>query len=491
MTSFRQRLFRLGIGFTSLLALGGCRQTASWLTQSSTELNAIPASSAPTQPVSQESTRQQGPQVPAQFAELASLQPQPQPAPQQPAAAVPPEAAAPNPAPAAEGPLQLADLEQLAVNNHPGLGEAVARLDAARGEWLQVGLRPNPTIGYSGQQLGSGGQAEQQGAFLGQVFITGKKLQLSRESAAWRVQRAEYEVESMRMRVLTDVRVAFYEVLIAQQRRALAQELVQTSEQAVKAAEALFQGEEVSEADPLRARLAADAAGIILNNAVNQHLAAWRRLVALIGTGPMPLREVQGDLNAAQWQFNWQAELDRLINESPQLAAALADVEAARWAIERAYAEVVPDIDVQTVLQDDRGTGQTNANLQITLPLPLWNRNQGGIRRAFGDAMAAEQAMQRVQLDLQSRLAAAFQRYQSASNQVHEYSKPGGILDKSRRTLDLLRSGYQAEEFGILDLLTAQRTFFETNLAYLDALQELTTSAMEIRGLLLRGSLQQ
>ncbi len=388
-----------------------------------------------------------------------------------------------------DGPIRLADVEQLALSRHPGLAEAVAQLDAARGEWLQVGLKPNPTVGYSGQQLGSHGQAEQQGVYLGQMFVTGGKLRLSRESAAWRVQRAEREVDMMRMRVLTDVRVAFYQVLIAQQRRVLADELVRTSDKAVRAAEALFQGQEVSEADPLRARLAADAARIIQYTAVNRHDAAWRQLMALLYAGPVPPRQVEGTLDPAQWQFDWQAELDRLLAESPQLAAALADVEAARWAVRRAYAQVVPDLDVQAVIQDDRGTGGSNANLQVTLPLPLWNRNQGGIQQAFGNQMAAEQRAERVRLDLQSRLAQAFQRYETARNQVDAYARSGGILDKSRRTLELLRSGYQAEEFGIIDLLSAQRIYFETNLAYLDALGELATAAMEIRGLLLRGSL--
>ncbi len=125
------------------------------------------------------------------------------------------------------------------------------------------------------------------------------------------------------------------------------------------------------------------------------------------------------------------------------------------------------------------------------MPLPIWNRNQGGIRRAQAEAAAARRAVDRMALDLQSRLAVVFQRYESARNQVEQYSREGGIIDNSRRTLELVRVGYQAEEFGLLDLVTAQRTYFETNLAYLDSLRELAASVMEIRGLLLRGSLSQ
>ncbi len=73
---------------------------------------------------------------------------------------------------------------------------------------------------------------------------------------------------------------------------------------------------------------------------------------------------------------------------------------------------------------------------------------------------------------------------------MEQYSRAGGIIDKSQRTLDLIRTGYQSEEFSVLDLLTAQRTYFQTNLAYLDSLRELWISVMEINGLLLQNSLK-
>ncbi len=383
----------------------------------------------------------------------------------------------------------LLDLEDIAMRNSPVIAMASARVRAAQGNWLQVGLPPNLTVGYSGQQLGSHGLAEQQGGYLGQKFITGGKLRLNREAAAWQVQQAERDMEAFRLRVLTDVRIGYYNVLIAQRRRDLTEELVRISLQGVDAAQALFRGEEVSVADPLRATVEAETARILLQNAINQHLESWRRLIAVLGVPDMPLQHIEGELRADDLSVTWQEELERLLAESPELSAAVANVEAARWLVRRAYAQVVPDIDVQAILQDDRSTGSSNGILQVTMPLPLWNRNQGGIAQARAQATAANRAVDRLTLDLQARLATAFQSYESARNQVEQYSRKGGIIDNSKRTLDLIRAGYQAEEFGVLDLLTAQRTYFRTNLAYLDSLRGLSASVMEIRGLLLSGSL--
>jgi len=395
----------------------------------------------------------------------------------------------PKPVPLEKSNLSLTDLENFALQNNPAMAQADARVESAQGGWVQTGLPPNPVLGYSGQQLGSGGQAEQQGVFIGQEFVTGKKLRLNREVAAWEVQRREQELEAIRLRVLTDVRIGYYDVLIAQRRRELSNDLVRISVKGLKAAEALHKGKEVSKADPLRARVEADTARILLQNSVNKHTEAWRRLTAVLGMPDLALQRLDGELKPGKISMSWQDTLQQVLRESPEIAATIADVEAARWAVERAYAEVIPNIDVQAVIQDDRGTGSTNGNLQVTLPIPFWNRNQGGIRQAEADVAAAEKAVDRLTMDLQTRLATAFQRYESARNQVDQYSRKGGILENAGQTLELIRSGYKAEEFGVLDLLTAQRTYFQTNLSYLDSLRELWKSTMEIRGQLLHNSL--
>jgi len=62
-------------------------------------------------------------------------------------------------------------------------------------------------------------------------------------------------------------------------------------------------------------------------------------------------------------------------------------------------------------------------------------------------------------------------------------------MDTSLRSYELVRTGYSAGEVSLLDLLTAQRTYFQAQLDYLTALQQLWSSVMEIRGMTLRGSL--
>ena len=59
------------------------------------------------------------------------------------------------------------------------------------------------------------------------------------------------------------------------------------------------------------------------------------------------------------------------------------------------------------------------------------------------------------------------------------------MIETSKKTIELIRAGYEIEEFSILDLLSAQRTLFEARLNYLDSLGDLWVAQMEIEGMLL------
>ncbi|QDU95056.1 TolC family protein [Lignipirellula cremea] len=387
------------------------------------------------------------------------------------------------------GGLTILALEEMAMRGNPSLAEARARVEAARGKWVQVGLLPNTELGYSGQQLGSNGQAEQNGVYLAQEFVRGGKLRLNREVVAQEIQKAEQAWATQQQRVQTDVRLNAYAVLVAQRRNEIADRLAEIARQSVETAEALQQAQEVSQLDVVRTRVELQTAELLLKNARNRYTAAWKQLTAVLGSPGLPPQPLQGNLEEVNGELDPEQVLARLIAQSPEMAAALIEVQRARWAVDRAIAEPSPNVDVQAIVQQDNGIGGTDANLQVSLPIPWLNRNQGGIRQAHAEVDAAARAVDRLELSFQERLASVFQRYASARNQVVDYSRKGGILENAGVALQYVRQGYQAGEVGYLDLITAQRTYSQTNLAYVEALGDLWAAKIEIDGLLLKGSL--
>lgn len=385
--------------------------------------------------------------------------------------------------------LTLADLETMALTNNPSVARSAALVQAARGAHLQVGLAPNPTVGYEGQQIGSRGLAEQDGVFVSQEIVRGGKLKLNRQIAAQDWARAEQELVAQQQRVLTDVHVGFYQVLIAQKQEALTSELLQVAQEALGVAENLQLGKEVGRADVVQAQLESENADILAQNARNRLTSSWQSLAAVLGNPHLPQQQLSGDLEESKQPYQWETSLSRLLASSPEITAANANVERSRWAVQRALVEKTPNVFVQGLVnvRDNGIGGRSDGSLTVGVPLPIWNRNQGGVIQAQSEAAAAEKALEQVELSLRNRLAPVFERYANASNQVTKYRSK--ILPAAQEALDLTRKMYRTGETGYVSLLTAQRTYSQTNLNYLESLRGLKTSESEIEGLLLSGSL--
>lgn len=384
--------------------------------------------------------------------------------------------------------LTLAELESLALQRNPTLTRADARINAARGEWLQVGLRPNPRVGYDGGEIGNEGRSGMQGAFVSQEFVTADKLLLSQTVMNREIERLQQEFAAQQQRVVTDVRRAFYDVLAAQSSMDLARDLSQIGQKAYDTSQNLFKSGNVSEVDVLQARIESEQAKIMLENARNRHLTAWQQLAVVVGEPSMPPRPLDGDLRSAVPELSFEKASQRLMAESPELATAYAALAKAQAGLGRAYADRYPNWEAQAGAQYDNATQDTVANVQISVPLPVYNRNQGGIRQAQAQIAAAQADVARVELLLQQRLGKAFEPYRNARVQTEAYR--ARILPDAKRSLEIAVKSYEAGEVGFLGLLNVQRTYFQTQVAYLEALRQLRDSAESIEGLLLTDSLQ-
>ncbi len=384
--------------------------------------------------------------------------------------------------------LTLDVIESMALSNSPAIKQASSRVRALRGKFQQVGLSPNPTVGYMGSEIGNEGRAGQQGAFISQEIVTAGKLQRNRAIVAAEMSQAEQELVAMQQRVRTDVRQQFYQALMAQRRVQLAKELVGLTTEVVTASKTLLDAQEIPLAGLLQTEVQQQNSELLLRTAENQLDQAWRNLAAVVGDTDFIQSELTGQIKELPIALGWEEQLIRLQSESPEVAAALAEIERARRALSRACVEPVPNINTQWSVQYDYATEDTVAGVQVGIALPIWNRNQGAIRQAQAEVSQATSNIQRLELDLQQRLSNAFCQYADANMTATAYANE--ILPRTKQTLNLVRAAYEQGEVSYLELLTAQKTFSETNLAYLDALGSLWTSYTHINGMLLDQSLR-
>ena len=382
----------------------------------------------------------------------------------------------------------LARAEDLAFRHNPSLAGATARVDAAWGRLVQAGLYPNTVIGYHANEVGNLGGPGVQGGFIRQRIITGGKLQLDRSIAAHQLDSAEVELTALEQRVLNDVRIRYFNILVAQRRVELTQELVRIAGAFVQSTETLLKAGRVNENTLLQAQLELDGSQILLDNATNIHQESWRRLQLVLGNPGLPMQRADGNLAAEIQNFNWQASLQVLLTEHPEITAARIDVNRAQATLHRACRERYPNIDVMLSVRHHNITSDDVANIQVGFPLPLFDRNQGNIFRAQAELSAAESRVQQIELKLTDQLAATFRRYANSRQQVDRYGEH--MLPRARKSLDFVTKGYREGQVDFLTLLTSQRTYYQVTLQLLNARRQLRESEILMAGQLLRDSLQ-
>ena len=382
----------------------------------------------------------------------------------------------------------LASLEQLALVHNPTLRQSEALIGRAQGDWLQVGLYPNPTVGYAAEEIGDDGTAGQQGGFAEQTIVTAGKLELNRAVASWDVEQARCRAVAQRMRVLTDLRQRYHQVLGAQRTVAALTRVEEIVGQGVETAQKLLDAEQVPQTDVLQAQVQLAGVRLQRENAEQTEDAARRMLAAVVGLAELPPGPVAGDLEQTAEPVSYGESWRRLLDRNPTLQVAHAAVRRAQAQLAREQAQPVPDVTVRGGVAHDFATDDAVGSVEIGVPLPLWNRNEGNIQAALAAIEAAAAEVRRLELSLRDQLAEVHRVYEIAHTRADRYRET--ILPKARETLELTNRGYESGEVDFLQVLTARRSYVTGYTAYLEALTDQQVARDALDGVLLTDGLQ-
>ena len=385
--------------------------------------------------------------------------------------------------------LTLTDLEQMAVEHNPTLTQAAAQVEAAQGRALQAGLRPNPTIGYEGDEIGNSGTAGQQGAFIDQVIVTGGKLRLTREKFRQEVSAMEAQALAQQYRVLNAVRMRYFELLARQRLLDVRVALLAIAEDAVKTSEELANVGQANRADLLQARIEARQERVGLENSRALYAAAWKELAALVGCPDLAPTGLAGSLDNQFFPIDLDAALSHLLEASPEVMAARSDVLRSQFALRREEIEPRPNVRVRVGTQYNFETGRQQALAQVGVTVPLFDRNQGNIRAAQAQFALAQAGVTRVELSLRQRFARAGAQYATARATAETYQKE--ILPEAREAFELYLKSFKDRRAAYPQVLIAQRNYFQASVDYIDAVQRQRRAEVAISGLLLVDGLQE
>jgi outer membrane protein, heavy metal efflux system len=387
--------------------------------------------------------------------------------------------------------LTLEELQRMALANNPTLGQAKAGVNAAKGRTQQAGLWPNPTVGYIGEEIRGGSYGGgQHGVFIQQNVILGNKLDLDRKVRSEEGKQAVAEAEEQRLRVENGVRIAFYQSLAAQQMLETRKRLSGLAKDAADTTQQLFNVGQADRPDLLQAQVEADEADLAVIAAEQDELRAWRVLTSVVGKPAMELAKLEGNLEDLP-QINADEAIETILRDSPAVKIAQLESSRADLAFTRANREVIPDISVRAgYLNNREDVGSippravgSEGFAEVGLNLHIFNRNQGNITAAKADRERAQFEVQRVSLTLRRLAAPVLQSYTTSRAVVERYK--ARTLPNAQKAYDLYLHKYHEGAAAYPQVLIAQRTLFQLQVAYIGALENAWMGAAALQGLLL------
>lgn len=383
------------------------------------------------------------------------------------------------------GPLALRDALAAALLGSPDLAVFSWELRAKEAQVLQAGLLPNPALSTEVEDFGGSGdrlafEQTQITVSLAQLIELGgkraKRLRLAafdRDLAAW-----DYEVA--RLNVVASVSKAFTATLAAQRRRQLFGELVSLAERSVDAVATQVKAGATSPVEIMRAEAALGRTETQLRQA-ERDLANARTALAVTWGSPTPgFSEAVGDLTAVASPPPIGTLFDA-IQSNPDVARWVTEIEQRTAAVAVEKARAIPSLTVGLGGRQFAENGDKALVAGFSLPLPLFDRNQGNILAADRRLAQAAASRDRATVAVQRALAAAYEDLSAGYAQV--VTLRDEVLPKAEGAFAGARDAYQRGLLRFLDMLDAQRTLFETKDQYVQTLAAYHIAAADIERL--------
>ena len=391
--------------------------------------------------------------------------------------------------------VNLDDAQRLASQSNPTLRQAEAEIRAAKARRQQSSLYPNPTVGYTGDEIrGGSNNGGKQGFFLQQNIVTSGKLNKSAAVFDQETRLAEIEAEEQKLRVETAVKTAFYRVLAAQELLYARRDLAQIELNYAQTQRELFNTGQADESEVLEAEVDAQRQRLSARMQENTLLEEWKSLAAVIGQPDLPSSTVAADLAHGWPDINEDQIIEVIAAQAP--ATRIADSAASRAAAEiaRAKSQAIPDLQLRGGLQYNNEPIAPNVATgweglaEVAVEIPIFNRNQGNVAAASADLDRAQLEKQRIALTLRERTATILDEYASAKLMALEYRDE--ILPRSQKAYTLLNEKYGLMLASYPHVLQAQRKLFQLQTEYIAALENIWTTGIALQGFLLTDGLE-
>ena len=383
--------------------------------------------------------------------------------------------------------IELLTLDQaleMAERRHPQLAETRALIEAASGRAQQAGTFPNPEAILGAQQIPVQSYPvpdRQYVAGFGQTIPLGNRLAKAREAELLdreiRLRGLESVHRQLRKRVHGSFATALYQESAFQAQSRITAGLGSM----VAVTKARLDAGDVIPQDLARSEMELARAEVELRRSESLRKQGLIALAAAVGDPDLEVKSVEGNLEVA-FEVPTLDALAANLSTQPELQAAEAGVRASSARIALAKAERIPDVKVEALYHRLEVSEQNTFDLGMSIPLPLFNRNQGKLREARSEALAAEARVRNTANELNLKLRESYVALTNALDNLKTFRNQ--ILPRAEIILKSAELRYASGDSALTDVLPVRRDWAAEHLSYLETLREVMLSWAEVSSFL-------
>ncbi len=369
----------------------------------------------------------------------------------------------------------------MAEDLQPQIAEAKAMVEAAEGRARQAGAFPNPEAILGAQQLPLSGNQPNEKEYLagvGQTIPLGRRLSTEREAELLDREVRARGLEVKRREIRKRVHNAFATALYQERAWQAQSEIHQNTAKAVAATRARVEAGDTVRDDLARVEMDLARAKVELQRAESLRAQALVGLASAMGDATLTVKSLAGTMDAT-FEIPALESLVANLSAQPESAQAEADSRARMARVDLAKAERIPDVKVELLYHRLEASSANTFDVGLSIPLALFNRNQGKLKEARAEQAAAEARARMTRNELSTRLRESYLQLTSALNSSRTLKSE--ILGRADTVLKIAEARYAAGDISLTDLLPVRRDWAAVQLSYLESLREVMQAWAEVK----------
>lgn len=363
----------------------------------------------------------------------------------------------------------------LALDRNKELSAAKLEIQAVEATIIQAGARPNPEISALMEDTKKATRTTTYQ--INQPIELGGKRSARIEAAQRAHDIAVLEFSAKRAEIRSGVTAAYFDTLIAQEKFRLAEDLLKLTERSTSITSRRVSAGKISPVEETKARVADASARLALNQAASDLTLARKRLTAYWGDLDGTFTLSTGNVETPP-SLPGIAQLTERVNDGPAIKLARLEVERRRALAKIESTKRIPDLTLSLGNKRDEEARRNMWVVGVSVPIPVFDSNKGNELEALRRVDKARDEQAATEIRIQGEAAQSYERMRNATEEIGALRRE--IVPGAESAYNAATKGFELGKFSFLEVLDAQRTYFQAKSQYWQALSNVHQAFAEL-----------